>query len=181
MKGIIFNLLEEVVVRTYGEQTWDDLIDASGVSGVYTAVGTYPDEDLSGLVGAASNALDLPADDVVRWFGRESMPILIDRYNGFFTPYADTRSFVLTLNDVIHPEVRKLFPGAYAPDFEFDDSNEEFLKLGYHSHRGLCSFAEGLLEGAATHYGEEVQIEQEECVKRGGPKCTFVCRFSKAD
>jgi len=33
MKGIVFNLLEEVVVRQHGETTWDDLLDATGLQG----------------------------------------------------------------------------------------------------------------------------------------------------
>ena len=35
MKGIVFNLLQEVVTQHYGEDVWDDLIDAAGVDGVY--------------------------------------------------------------------------------------------------------------------------------------------------
>ena len=30
MKGVVFNLLEQVVVREYGENVWDDLLDATG-------------------------------------------------------------------------------------------------------------------------------------------------------
>ena len=56
----------------------------------------------------------------------------------------------------------------------------ETLKLSYISHRKLCSFAEGLLEGAASHYEETVQIEQRECSKKGADRCVLVCRFEKA-
>jgi hypothetical protein len=79
---------------------------------------------------------------------------------------------------VIHPEVRKLFPGAYAPDFDFEQTDERTLALGYISYRGLCSFAEGLVEGAAAHFGESVTIEQTACTRRGGEKCVLLCRFS---
>ena len=30
MKGIIFNLLQDVVSQHHGEDVWDDLIDAAG-------------------------------------------------------------------------------------------------------------------------------------------------------
>ena len=68
--------------------------------------------------------------------------------------------FLLTLNEVIHPEVRKLFPGAYAPEFDFRVSSPEVLELGYVSFRDMCAFAEGLIEGSANHYGETVAISQ---------------------
>ena len=57
MKGIIFNLVEEVVTAAYGEDTWDSLLDEAGLDGSYTSLGSYPDEDLFQLVGAASKAL----------------------------------------------------------------------------------------------------------------------------
>lgn len=178
---MIFNLLEEAVSSAHGESAWDDLLDSAGLEGAYTAVGTYPDEELMLLVGAASSALGITGDEVIRWFGRTAMPLLFKRYPAFFEGHESTTAFVLTLNDVIHPEVRKLFPGAYAPDFDFEDSVEGVLTLGYRSHRGLCALAEGLLEGAADHYGEIVDIEQIECTRRGGIKCVFLCRFRKAD
>src|SRR6266542_6116048 len=121
MKGIVFNLLEQAVAEKYGEDTWDALIDTAGVEGSYTAVGSYPHEEIFAIVKAASDALGADADDLVRWFGRSALPQLAVRYPAFFVGQDSTRSFLLTLNDVIHPEVRKLFPGAYAPSFEFDN------------------------------------------------------------
>ena len=37
MKGVIFNLLEDVVVTTHGSTAWENLLDAAGVDGVYTS------------------------------------------------------------------------------------------------------------------------------------------------
>lgn len=180
MKGIVFNLLEQVVLDEHGEDTWDALLEAAGVDGAYTAVGNYSHEELAALVKAASEALAQPADDVVRWFGSKALPLLAQRYPAFFEGHTSTRTFLLTLNDVIHPEVRKLFPGSYAPEFDFDASQNDVLALGYNSHRNLCAFGEGLIQGAAEHYGERVDVEQALCTKRGDAKCVFMCRFSPA-
>lgn len=180
MKGVIFNLLEQVVAAEHGEQTWDTLLDAAGLEGVYTAVGTYPDEEMLKLVEVATEALGIPSDDLLRWFGRAALPLLAERYPEFFKAHSSTRSFLLTLNDVIHPEVRKLFPGAYAPSFEYDTSHEDALSLSYISHRNLCPFAEGLIEGAAAHFGEQVTIEQTKCTRRGDDRCVLAVTFRKA-
>lgn len=72
MKGVVFNLLEQLVARDFGEDTWDALLEAGGLDGVYTSLGSYPDEDLGKLVSAASDALAMPADGVVSWFGRNA-------------------------------------------------------------------------------------------------------------
>lgn len=177
IKGVVFNLLETIVAREHGEETWDALLDAAGVDGVYTTLGSYPDEDLFKLVGAASAALGLGVDEVVRWFGRNAMPLFAERYPGLFTPHVQARAFVMTLNDIIHPEVRKLYPGAIVPEFDFDASDPEALVMGYQSPRKLCAFAEGLLLGAGDHYGETVTIEQPLCMNRGEPHCRLVIAF----
>lgn len=105
------------------------------------------------------------------------MPFLRTMYPAFFDSQTSTRSFILTLNDIIHPEVRRLFPGADVPVFDFDTSVPDALTLGYHSPRKLCALAHGFIEGAADHYGETVDVEQTECMHRGDAKCVFQLRF----
>ena len=130
MQGIIFNLLEEIVTRDLGADTWDDLLDGAGLDGVYTAFVNYPDDQLLSLVSVAAGALDKPESDIIRWFGQNAIPLLAERYANFFTSCENTRAFLLSLNDIIHPEVRKLYPDADVPDFDYEASNPEFLREG---------------------------------------------------
>jgi len=176
MKGIVFNLLEDVVTREYSADTWDDLLDAASVSGSYTSLGSYSDEDLLKLVAAASSALQQPPEDVIRWFGRRAVPLLAEKYPGFFKPHNSTRSFILTLNEIIHPEVRKIYPGADVPEFDFEVMDSALL-LGYTSKRRLCSFAQGLIEGTAEHYNEQVAFDHLRCMRRGDDKCLIKVDF----
>jgi hypothetical protein len=178
VKGVVFNLLEQLVARDFGEETWDALLDATALDGVYTSLGSYPDDDLIKLVGAASDTLAMPPDDVVSWLGRNALPLFAERYPQLFTPHDSTRSFVLTLNEIIHPEVRKLYPGADVPEFDFD-FRDELLVMGYRSPRKMCSFAEGLLLGAADHFGERLTIEQPSCMKRGDDQCVLEITFAQ--
>jgi len=180
MKGIVFNLLQKSVSEQYGEATWDALLDAAALDGAYTALGTYDDSEALKLVGAASNALNVGPDDVLRWFGRSALPLLAASYPAFFEGHDATRSFLLTLNEIIHPEVRKLYPGADVPTFTFDTSDADGLTIGYESKRRFCSFAEGLIEGAAEHYNQKVSIAQSTCMLRGDTMCLIVCSFAPA-
>jgi hypothetical protein len=180
MKGIVFNLLEQVVTEEHGEDAWDQILDSAGREGAYTAVGSYPDEQFMSLVASACDRFGLEPDDLVRWFGKRAMPLFAARYPAFFESHTSTRSFVLTLNDVIHPEVRKLFPGADVPNFHFESPDEGTVELGYVSARKLCSFAEGLVDGAAAHFGETVTMRQTMCMKRGDDRCVLVCTFAPA-
>src|SRR5262245_49767052 len=181
MKGVVFNLLEESVRREFGEEAWDDLLDDAGSDGVYTSLGNYPDAELGALVSAASRKLGLPEAEVVRWFGQRALPLMAASYPGFFAPHRSTRSFVLTLNDIIHPEVRKVYPGADVPEFDFDTSSPDVLVMGYHSPRRMCALARGLIEGAADYFGEEAIIEEPQCMHRGDSKCLLRIAFRKQE
>jgi hypothetical protein len=179
MKGIIFNLLEEVVTQEFGEATWDQLLEAAQVDGTFTSLGNYPDADLFKLVGAASAALKQPPDAVVRWFGVKALPLLAKKYPGFFDKHRTTRPFILTLNGIIHPEVRKLYPGADTPDFDFDTSSPDLLVMIYRSKRKLCALVEGFVEGAAGHFGETVGMQHPQCMHRGDEHCRLEFSFAK--
>ena len=95
-------------------------METTQLDGAYTSLGSYPDDELFKLVGAAASALHKPTDEILRWFGVAAMPLLAAKYPVFFDPHRNTRSFLLTLNDIIHPEVRKLYPGADVPDFAYE-------------------------------------------------------------
>jgi hypothetical protein len=109
------------------------------------------------------------------------MPLLAARYPDFFVKYHNTRSFLLTLNDIIHPEVRKLYPGAVTPEFEFDTRTgaSDQLGMSYRSPRKLCALAEGFVVGAADHYGEDVAIDHQRCMHRGDDHCLLQLRFAR--
>lgn len=171
MKGIIFNLVEQVVVDDYNVETWEDLLDLTHVHGSYSAVGSYPDEELVALVDAGSQETGISGQDLMRHIGRKSIPLLRDRYPEFFDMHTDCRGFLGSLNEVIHPEVRKLYEGAEPPLFVMTDGDDGSLLMEYHSNRSMCALAEGLILGTADYYGHPVTVTQPMCKLRGAPHC----------
>jgi hypothetical protein len=157
MKGIIFNLLEDVVIHDHGQDTWDELLTATSLDGAYTSLGSYPDEHIQLLVGAAARMLGVSPFEVLRWFGQRAIPLLVERYPSFFTAQ---------------------HPGADVPTFEFHDAPGGALMMGYRSPRKLCALAQGFTEGAATHYGETVIFEHRECMHNGDARCLCHISFS---
>ena len=171
MKGIIFQLLEDVVVDAYGEATWDELLDAAGLDGVYTSLGSYDDAEISALVSAAAAKLSLSEGDVLRWFGQRAIPGMAKRWPEFFIAHQTTMPFLLSLNDVIHPEVRKLYSGAYCPHFVFSTPPDGSLTIGYRSPRQLCDLAHGFILGAGDHFGESLVVQHRACMHDGADSC----------
>ncbi len=178
MKGIVFNLFEEVIRHDRGEEAWDDLLRAASIDGAFTSLGSYADEDFERLVRSAGAAYERTDAEMLRWFGRRSMALLADRYPHFFQASASTRAFLLTLNEIIHPEVRKLYPGAGVPVFDFEPAGPDLIRMGYRSSRRLCHLAEGFIQGTADWYREPVEVHQSSCLRRGDDKCVFEVRLS---
>jgi hypothetical protein len=178
MKGVVFNLLEQAVTDAHGADAWMDLIDAAGVDGTYTSLGSYPDEEMFALVGAASAALNLPPEAILRWFGQKAMPMLAVKYGAFFEGHRNAESFVLSVNDIIHPEVRKLYSGAGCPHFHFTHEPDGQLIVGYHSPRKLCHLAQGFIEGASAHFGQSVEVAHLACMADGNPICRLGVRWA---
>ena len=121
--------------------------------------------------------LDAPADEVLRGFGRVALPALVERYPEFVDAHDSAKSFLLTIDDTVHPDVAKLYPDARPPRFSFEDPGLGVLVMHYESARRLCSMAEGMIQGAAAHFGETVVLEHTDCMLRGEERCTFVATF----
>lgn len=173
MKGVIFNLLQAVVTEAHGDDVWDDLIDQAGASGAYTSLGNYDDAELEALVAAACEKLGLDRGAVLRWFGQQAMPHLAIAYPVFFEGHAGARTFLEGINDIIHAEVRKLYVGAECPHFNIQNAPGDRMDMDYLSSRRMCALAQGFTEGAARHFGEDIDFEHLTCTERGDPHCTF--------
>jgi hypothetical protein len=179
MKGVVFNLLEDVIVREHGDTAWDAVLANAGLAGAYTSLGNYDDAEFGRLIAAASEMTGITRDEMLQRFGRSGMPILAERYPHFFTPYGSTRRLLKNLNDIIHPEVRKLYPSADVPFFDFQDWPNGVVLLGYESPRKLCALAHGFIEGAADVFRESISIEQVRCVDRGAARCEFLITLAQ--
>jgi hypothetical protein len=180
MKGIVFNLLEQAIAREHGDAVWDQLLDSVGLTGAYTSLGNYPDEEIEALAGEAARTLGISRSEVLRWFGRAAMPILAETYPAFFTPHVSARPFVMGVNDIIHAEVRKLYAGAECPHFNIRQDENGAVLMDYRSTRKLCALAQGFIEGAAAHYGETVDFQHASCVEQGHGHCSFRISWAAA-
>lgn len=179
MKGLVFNILEEAVTTTYGDATWEAVLQRAGSDGVYASVGSYDDAELFGIVAATADEVGVPMEQVVRWFGKASTAMLFDRYP-FDREHTSAVTFFETLDELHQVEVTKLYPDAVVPRFAYAEDGPDAVTLQYRSPRGLCTYAEGMIEGTAARFGQTVTIEHRDCLHRGDDCCTFVCTFERA-
>ena len=170
VKGIMFNLLEDVLGAQFGPAAWDQLLVETGTDGVYASLGTYPDQEFNRLIDTAARLAGCGRDDMLRLFGTAAFPRLVERYPNFLHGMPDARTFLLSINRIVHMEVRKLYAGAGCPQLRFAIAPKR-LRIGYASPRQLCALAEGLIHGVAQHFGEQIELDHPECIHRGDAAC----------
>lgn len=163
MKGIIFTEFFDLVEQAFGFETAEKIIDECELpsGGVYTAVGTYDHTEILALVGMLSKITEVPAPQLLVTYGRFIYPKLHAQLKGMGLEFGSSFELFSSLDDIIHPEVLKLYPDAELPNFNATRLNDNQLLLKYSSCRPFAHMAEGLILGAAEHFGENLSVTLE--------------------
>lgn len=171
---MLFNVAEDVVDETLSEDDWDRALCVAGLDGVYTSLGDYPDEDLTGIVAALSTRTGLTANEVLHHVGVHGYGHLVARQPDLVTGISDLGTLLHHLEDVIHPEVAKLHPSSSPPSFTVTDVAPTSWQVDYRSERHLCHLADGLISGAANGFGTPCETQLRRCVDLGDDHCSLV-------
>ena len=175
MKGMVFTEFMEMVEGTWSLDMVDRIIADSNVAsgGAYTAVGTYPHEEMLALVSALSRATGTPVADLVRAYGKHLFGRFALAYPRFFRGMPGCFEFLSGIEDVIHAEVRKLYPDAELPTF-IVERGEDSLRLTYISAHPFADLAQGLIEGCVAHFGEAIEVRREAVGGIPGAQAGFI-------
>lgn len=176
MKGLIFNVVQEVVEDRFGPEVWDEAVERSGVDGAFTSLGSYADDDLVALVGAIAEVARVPTADVLVLAGRHGFARLAGRHPELLVDMHDWRDVLSGLDGIIHPEVLKIYPDATVPSFSVgavEGAASGPLVVEYRSDRHLCLLAEGLILGLGDWFERQLAVEHRSCVHRGDEICVI--------
>lgn len=161
MKGIVFTEFLDMVDDTFGIEITEEIIQQSPTlctGGAYTAVGTYPHEEIVGMVVALSKTTNTPVPNLIEAFGKHLFGALAKSHPHFLTKASNLFDFLDLIEQYIHIEVKKLYPDAQLPSFETLSKDVHKMEMMYHSERSMADLAVGLISGAAEKYNEEVSI-----------------------
>lgn len=160
MKGLVFTEFMSLVEARFGLETLDHIITAAELpnDGAYTSVGTYDHMELIRMVVHLSNRTDIPADTLVQVFGEHLCGQFVRKFPDFFSAHTTTFDFLDTVDEYIHVEVKKLYPDATLPAFTTVRPTPTSMEMTYRSVRCLSALAEGLLNGAISHFGEDITL-----------------------
>lgn len=178
MKGIVFTEFFEMVEGSFGYEMVDKLIENCDLksNGIYTSVGTYDHQEIIALVVELSKQTKTPVPDLVFAFGKYLFGSFHKGHPHFFEGSSGTLDFLEKVHGYIHVEVKKLYPDAMLPNFEYERPEKSLLIMDYHSDRAMSDLARGLITATGEFYEEKLAITTED---RSEGKGTFV-RFSIA-
>lgn len=176
MKGIIFTEFLEMVEQGYGWDVVDEIIIQSYLpnDGAYTAVGTYPYEQLITLVQSLSQKVDVSVAELLIVYGRFLFGRFFVSYRHFFDNIDNSFQFIQQIDNYIHVEVRKLYPDAELPQFTYNTISPSTLEVIYCSERPFADFAQGLLQGCIDHFSEQVILLRQNVGKEPGTHAKFI-------
>lgn len=160
---MVFTSFLEMVENKFSLHIVDQIIENSDLpsGGSYTSVGTYGHHEMIQLVVQLSQRTNIPVADLVRTFGEYLFTQLIELHPQFIQENSSVFSFLQKVDSYIHVEVRKLYPGAELPAFEYETPVPGTLIMSYRSSRPFADLAEGLIKGCIQYYGENINMVRE--------------------
>lgn len=168
--------VEEMVCRNHGEEVWEKIKEKAGVEvDVFMSNEGYPDEVTYRLVGAASEVLGVPAEQILIGFGEHWVLYTAQEgYGGLMQAGGNNLPDFLRNLPNFHTRVAMVFPELQPPRFHCTDITDGSLKLHYFSHReGLAPFVVGLMQGLGKMFKTPVTIELLEAKASGADHDVF--------
>lgn len=178
MKGMVFTEFMAMVEDQFGMGMTDDLIETVNPEsgGAYTTVGNYPAGELVAMVLALSQKSDTPVPDLLEAFGGRIFQLFTQHYGHFFNEAKSAVDFLRGIENYIHVEVRKLYPDAELPSFEYPPCGDHELIMDYKSERPLAHFALGLITATIAHYGDNLVVNMQDLADGKGTEARFILR-----
>ena len=169
MKGLIFKYLLQYVEITYGKDVVEKMLTQAGrlsSNGSYIENESYPYEEIFQLVGNLATITNESMAKNFENFGEYLFIQLAKAFSGFFEENETLFSFLQKLEDHIHLEVRKKFPGANLPGFEFTEIDDKNLKMIYKSERAMSDFGIGMIKGASIWFNRRVFVGKKDISRK---------------
>jgi len=176
MQGSIFTAFSDMVIEQWGIETWNELlVKVKPLSeGIYTSGMQYDNSEMMSLMTAFSEKTRIDKPSLLRKFGDYLFIYLYRNSPANLSHIDNLKDFLLCIDSVIHKEVKRLYPQAYLPNFDYSETADGDLVMFYHSKRKLCYLSEGLILGAASHFDQKIIINHPECMHNGYDKCKLV-------
>ena len=163
MYGLVNKAIKDLVVKEFGDQTWDEVCKMAGFEeGEFVGMERYPDSLTYQLVGSISKITNMESKDVLEAFGEHWILYTADEgYGDIMNLSGNNFVYFLSNLDMLHERIAGLMPHLSPPKFTTRNSTQQSIELEYRSERaGLTPMLYGLIKGLAKRYDMVVSVEQ---------------------
>lgn len=161
MYGLVNKAIEDLAISAGGEETWRRIKEEADVDVVaFVSMDAYDDDLTYRLVGAASRVLGMPAEEILKSFGRHWVLYTArEGYGPLLERAGSSLGEFLANLDALHTRVGLTMPALRPPSFQVDVVDDATFLVRYYSERGgLSPMVVGLLEGVGKRFGHEVVV-----------------------
>jgi len=159
MKGIILSEFIEFLETSLGPDRAQMVINNSQVEsgGAYSRVGQYDYQELIQLLTQAAGDTQTDAASLLDQFSDHLFKVFARDYSVFFEGVESAAHMLTQIDNHIHVEVKKLYPDAELPKFEYANVDGK-LTLDYHSPRPLAGVAHALVQACIKYFGNNESL-----------------------
>ena len=176
MYGLINVAIRDLVTSQFGEDKWHQIYTKSGADeSAFIRMGVNDDAVTYSLVAAASEVLELPAEQVLEAFGEYwTLFTAEEGYGSMMDSAGSTLPEFLQNLDLLHTRVGTMYPNLRPPQFDCSNVTDTSLDLHYRSERdGLDPLVIGLLKGLGKRFDQDITIEQTAAKGSKGKESVF--------
>jgi|TARA_B110000977_G_scaffold28389_1_gene36383 hypothetical protein len=169
MKGIVFTSFISFLENELGLIETESIILRAELNsaGAYTTVGSYDFKELLHLILLSSQSLKITPKHLSQRFGSYLFITLAKASPQHVKGKHSCFELFETINDVIHVEVKSIYPEARPPLVHFKRISPSTATLHYLSHRCLGDVMYGVIEGAGNYFNEKLLIKRKRLNEKG--------------
>ncbi len=162
MKGIIVNCLKNLVIEKFGDDKWEEILEASGLD---TTLAIQPMENIDdntviSVLDSTCKVLDITFEQAVDAFGEYWVNVFAPKvYQVYYKDLTSAKDYILKM-DEIHKKTTREIEGAEPPRFEYSWKGDKNLIMKYKSKRGLTDLAVSLLKGVGIYFKEDIKVRK---------------------
>lgn len=159
IKGTIVATWLETAKKLWNEDTVITVMKEVGWQHdrIFLPLEDIEDKKVNQMIELLSQKMGKTVRDIWQAIGKDNVETFARVYPAFFKN-KNLYSFLSSMYDV-HVEVIKRIPGAKPPLLVMTPISEYEAVFSYQSKRAMFDYFQGMMQGAATHYKETMQVE----------------------
>lgn len=164
MYGMVNKAIQDLVITNYDQTTWIRIKEKANFKDeFFVSMKSYPDQITYDLVGAASEILEIPADEILKLFGEYWILFTANEgYRDVLSIYGKNLGEFLKNLNLLHEQITMVMPNLQPPQFTSLEKDNNRHLLTYQSKReGLKPMVLGLLIGLGKRFDVNLNIEED--------------------